>query len=56
MHSVRVLTSEMLYVVYGKAADHITPSGHSNPIIASFVTANCRLRLYQELEALGVMI
>ncbi len=54
MHCVRVLTPEMLYVVYGKAADHITPTGHSNPIVASFVTANCRLRLYRELEALKV--
>jgi hypothetical protein len=50
---VRVLSEEMLYVTYTKCEDYIEVMSHTNPVIAAFTTANCRLKLYEELEKLG---
>ena len=52
VHNVRVLSDKMLYVTYSKAEDHTIPATHSNVVVAAFTTANCRLRLYEELEKL----
>ncbi len=53
VESVRVLTEEMIYVSYTKAENYIEIMRHSNPVIAAFTTANCRIKLYQELDRLG---
>ena len=50
---VRVLSEEMLYVTYTKSEDYVEVMSHTNPVIAAFTTANCRLKLYEELEKLG---
>ena len=53
VHSVKVLSEKMLYVSYSKAENHEISASHSNIVVAAFTTANCRLRLYEELEKLG---
>ncbi len=49
---VRVMSDEMLYVTYSKSEEFVQPMSHTNPVIAAFTTANCRLKLYEELDKL----
>ena len=53
VENVRVLNEEMLYVTYKKDEEFAEMMSHTNPVIAAFTTANCRLRLYEDLEKLG---
>ena len=53
VHNVQVLNESMVHVTYSKTEEEVPIMGHSNPVIAAFTTANCRLRLYEELEKLG---
>jgi hypothetical protein len=52
VESVRVMSSQMLYVTYKKDEEFVEAMSHTNPVIAAFTTAICRLRLYSELEKL----
>ena len=52
VEQVQVVTEQMMYVTYRKEESFAAPMAHTNPVIAAFTTANCRLRLYQELEKL----
>ncbi len=50
VHSVRVMSEEMLYCTYSKTDNsNGAVMGHT---IVAFTTAHCRLRLYEELERL----
>ena len=53
VESVRVINEEVLLVSYRKEEDFVDVMPYMNKVIAAFTTANCRLRLYEELERLG---
>ena len=53
IHDVQIMSEEMLMITYKKEDDFVDLVAHTNPVIAAFTTANCRLRLYEELEKLG---
>jgi hypothetical protein len=53
VHQVRILSENVLYVSYSKKDAFVDGMIYSNPVLAAFVTAICRLRLYSDLEKLG---
>ncbi len=53
VENVQVISEELLFVTYKKEEEYAEVMAHMNPVIAAFTTAHARLRLYQELEALG---
>ena len=53
VHQVREMSENVVYVTYSKKDAFTEGMAYSNPVLASFVTAICRLRLYSDLEQLG---
>jgi hypothetical protein len=53
VHQVRAMSENVVYVTYNKKDAFVEGMPYSNPVVASFVTAICRLRLYSDLEKLG---
>ncbi len=53
VESVEPISEEVLYVTYKKEDSAVEPMSYMNAVIASFTTANCRLKLYDALENLG---
>lgn len=56
VEDLQILSEEMLYITYKKEEEYAEVMAHMNPVIAAFTTANCRLKLYEELEKLGERI
>ena len=52
VHRVQALSEELLYVTYSEEDDFVEVMASTNPVIAAFTTANCRLHLYNVLEKL----
>ena len=50
---VTLLSSEMVCVTYKKADEFVEESASTNSILAAWVTAQARLKLYSYLEPLG---
>jgi hypothetical protein len=53
VEQIRVMSENVVYVTYSKKDAFVEGMPYSNPVVASFVTAICRLRLYSDLERLG---
>ena len=53
VHQVREMSENVVYVTFSKKDAFVEGMAYSNPVLAAFVTAICRLRLYSDLEQLG---
>ena len=53
VNRIQPMGEELLYVSYTKEEDFVEVMASTNPVIAAFTTANCRLHLYSVLEKLG---
>ena len=53
IHDVEIISENMLLVCKSSVVEHETPHQASNPVIASWVTAQARLKLYEALHLLG---
>ena len=49
---VQILSQDKLCLKYRKHSDFLEDSAFTNPVIAAWVTAQARLKLYEYLEAL----
>ena len=52
IHSVSFISDILMQATYTNNEDYVSGSNNTSPIIASFVTAQARLKLYSYLEKL----
>jgi hypothetical protein len=52
INSVRFITDSMVAVTYTKVDEYVADLPNTNPVIAAWVTAQARLKLYTYLEQL----
>lgn len=53
VHAIKLIGPKLVFVKYCKTDDYVEEIPNTNPIIAAFVTAAARLKLYTYLERLG---
>ena len=53
VQAVRIVSPRMVAVSYAKADDYVEDLPNTNPVIAAWVTAQARLKLYSHIERLG---
>jgi len=53
VHCIKIVNENMMYVEYSKEVEFVEDLGNTNAIIASWVTAQARLKLFSYLQPLG---